>query len=472
MNVDQDRWRSSEPDLLVGDGSRVTQADPMAPVALPAPTLLVVAALAAAAFGQGAYYASGQRLVLVALAAAAVLAIVTARSVVWALRPSVGVCAALAAWSVASAALAGDPGAALPTVLLLAGAVVVVTTCERLDGQQREQLAAACVALGVLVALTGWVGVAWRKTPWALVDQGLWRAATTLTYANAAGGLLAVVALLSLGRSAASPRSVQWAGASCLLLTGLGASLSRGGLLAFLAGLLVLARLCGGARVLRAAVPSALGALVALAGVWPSISASSPPRPGLAACGLVVGLLVAAGAARLGPRRLVAVAVAVPLLLAVIAGGPAREPSRRVLDSRFSAASSSDRAEEARAALRVAAGRPLNGSGPGKADLSWVRDDGAVLFARYAHNEYLQVLAELGAVGLGLLLGLFVAIGREVRRDRAELSALPTWAGAVAGLVALAVDGLFDFGWHVPAIALTGALLVGIVTTNTREDQS
>jgi Kef-type K+ transport system membrane component KefB len=76
-----------------------------------------------------------------------------------------------------------------------------------------------------------------------------------------------------------------------------------------------------------------------------------------------------------------------------------------------------------------------------------------------------QVLAELGAVGLALLLGAFVVTTRTVRRGRA----IPTpglWAGVTAALVALAVHGLFDFSWHVPAIPLTGALLLGIVTTD------
>ena len=459
LTVDQGRRRDPGPDSAV--------APPDA--GLPVPTLLVVAALAAALVGQGAYYRTGQRLVAVLLAAAAVGALRRTTPPAVGRLPIARPAAALGAWSIASAAFAGDVGAALPIVLILTGAVVVVMTCARLDRQQRDQLAVAAVVLGAVVALTGWAGVAWHRTPWALRDQDLWRAATTLTYANAAGGFLAAVVLLALARGTRSPRSALSAGASYLLLLGLGATLSRGGLVAFLAGAVVLARLVGAVPLLRSLAPPALGALVGLAGVWPFMPASSPARPGLAACALVLGLLVTLGAARLEPRALLALAAAVPLVLALVGSTVATNASRRIADARISIASP-DRAGEARAALRAGGSRPLAGVGPGNADLSWVRSDGAVLVARYAHNEYLQTFAELGVVGLGLLLALLAAVARTVHRGRRSDELRPVWAGVAAGLVALGVHGLFDFGWHLPAIALTGALLVGIVTTSEREE--
>lgn len=437
---------------------------------LPLPALLIVTALAAAAFGQGAYYRSGQWMVAGLLAAVAAMA---AARPWWppAQRPLLAAGAALAGWSVLSAAAAGHATAALATALVLAGGLVIVLTCGRLGAAEREQLAAAVVGLGVAVALTGWVGVAWRRSPWALQDQGLWRAATTLTYANVAAGFLAVVALLALARAAAS-RAVVPVLTTCVLLTALGATLSRGGAVAFLAGAVVLARLSGLAATLRALAPPAAGALVALAGLWPSIPASAPARPALAAGALAAGLAVATVMSRLDRRALLVVALALPMAFAGVAAGPGRQASRHITTPRLTLGSS-DRVEQARAALEVAADRPLLGSGPGMADLSWEREDGAVLIARYVHNEYLQVLAELGVVGLGLLLGLLILIAGRVRSaGRAPPCTRSTWAGCAAGLVALGVHGLFDFGWHVPAIALTSALLVGIATTTEREAQT
>jgi O-antigen ligase len=105
----------------------------------------------------------------------------------------------------------------------------------------------------------------------------------------------------------------------------------------------------------------------------------------------------------------------------------------------------------------------LTGTGPGQADLRWKgHDHGSQLYA-YVHNEYLQVAAQLGLVGLGLLVVLLVAITRTLWRARPTGQASATWAGVVAAAAAFAVHSGFDFVWHLPAIVLTVALLVGLV---------
>jgi hypothetical protein len=212
---------------------------------LPLHALLLVVALVVAIAAQGAYYGGGQRTVAVVLLLA-LLAALRARP--WssddALLPPVSAGAALATWAVVSATVAGDIAAALPMIALLTGVVVVLLAVRRLTWGQRDALAAAVVTVGALTAASGWVGVAWRITPWALEDQGLWRAATTLTYANAAAGLLVPLALLAVARLAARP-GVPAIVAACLLLIGAGATLSRGGALALVVGAAVLAWLPG-----------------------------------------------------------------------------------------------------------------------------------------------------------------------------------------------------------------------------------
>jgi O-antigen ligase len=64
--------------------------------------------------------------------------------------------------------------------------------------------------------------------------------------------------------------------------------------------------------------------------------------------------------------------------------------------------------------------------------LHWARPDGVTFAARYVHNEYVQVLVELGVIGLALLvllgLGFFGLLRRGGRiRDRRGVA-----AGAVA----------------------------------------
>ena len=429
---------------------------------LPLHALLLVVALVVAIAAQGAYYGAGQRTVSVVL----LLALVTAlRARPWsrddALLPPVWAGAVLAAWSAVSAAVAGDITAALPVIALLGGVTVVLLVIRRLTLGQRDALAAAVVVIGVLAAVTGWVGVAWRVTPWALEDQGLWRAATTLTYANAAAGLLVPLALLAVARRAARP-GVPAAVAACLLLIGVGATLSRGGALVLVVGAAVLTMLLGPGRTLRAAGPPTLGAVVALAGLAPSMAASSPPRPVLAVAALVVGVGVAVGASHLRSRLLViGLAAAVLAAGAVLAIGGRGGNAAAVAGTRLTIASP-DRAAAARAALQLAAERPLTGTGPNRAVLTWVQESRRVT-SRYVHNEYLQVLAELGFVGLALLIVLLASLAWAVWRGRPYAPSTAVWAGAAAGLAALAVHSALDFLWHLPAIPLTGAVLAGLV---------
>jgi O-antigen ligase len=87
----------------------------------------------------------------------------------------------------------------------------------------------------------------------------------------------------------------------------------------------------------------------------------------------------------------------------------------------------------------------------------------------YAHDEYLQTLVELGAIGLALLLALLGAAALVVLR-RPDGGGYPAAAaGAVAALGALAVHSAFDFVWHVPVIPLTAAALLGLVCAPMRE---
>jgi O-antigen ligase len=432
--------------------------------ALPLHLLILVAALAAAILGQGAYYTTGQHVVAVTLVLSTIAAL---RAWPWtrrdaALGPLVG-CAALAGWAVVSAALAGRIVSALATVAMLLGVAAMLMICRRSTPAQRDALADAAVAIGVLAAATGWIGVAWRHTPWALPDQGLWRAATTFSYANAAAGLLVPLALLALAQRVARPRSQPLVLAGCLLLVGVGATLSRGGAVALTVGLGVLAWLVGPARLIRAVGPCLLGAAIALLGLAPSMPASRPPQTTLAVGALLVGLLVAVGMTVLGGRAIAVVVLSTAVMAAlllprVLAGAPSA-----ILASRASVASS-DRVQAARAALRLIERRPWTGAGPGRAALYWVGPDGRTLTVQYVHNEYLQVLAELGTIGLALLFVLLVLVARMVWRGRGRVGTPAAWAGVAAGLTALAVHSGLDFLWHVPAIPLTGAVLAGLTT--------
>ena len=454
--------RRTVTDLTVPSHGPILTAAPGAadgPV-LPTALLLVLAALSACITAQGGYYAGGQVIPGILLAGALVVAGRTRRLTGDDLRyPPVLVSAALAGWAVVVAV--GIGGEALPVLALLAGVCAVLLVCRRTSAAEREGFAVALLGIGLLVAASGWAGVAWRVDPLTLEDQGLWRAATTLTYANAAAGLLVPLVLLALGRQLARP-SPAAAATTCVLLAGAGATLSRGGAVALMAGLACLAVLTGVRLTGRALAPPAIGAVLALVALAPSMPAGSGNRPALAVLGLLAGVGLAAALERAPVRAQVATVVLVlGAGAALVTLGPLETALQSISVGRLTLASA-DRRAETSAALDLVGDRPVTGTGPGRATLFFTGPDGQAVAARYAHNEYLQVLAELGAVGLALTVVLLGTLFRSVRAGRATAPSPQLWAGGAAGLVALSVHSAFDFLWHVPAIPLAAAALVGL----------
>jgi O-antigen ligase len=120
-----------------------------------------------------------------------------------------------------------------------------------------------------------------------------------------------------------------------------------------------------------------------------------------------------------------------------------------------------ERAASFQAAVEVFIHHPVTGAGPSLPTLTWASGNGSSVY-RYAHNEYLQVLAELGTIGGLLLAGLLLMIIRRLYHARRGNAAVA--AGAVAATAALAVHAGFDFIWHIPAIPLLAAALVGLAS--------
>ena len=430
--------------------------------ALPTSLLLVLAALSACITAQGGYYTGGQLVTGFLLAGALVVGVRHQPLSGHELRLGpVLASAGLAGWTIVTTLAVG--GEALPVLGLLAAICAVLLVCRRTPAKARDPLAVALLGIGVLVALSGWAGVAWRIDPLALEDQELWRAATTLTYANATAGLLVPLVLLALGRQLTHEPSglPVRAAVTCVLLAGAGATLSRGGGVALMAGVVALAALTGVGRTARALVGPTLGAVLALGALAPSMPTASSTRPALAVLGLAAGAMLATALDRAHARVQVGATVLLVAAAALLVMGPLDRVGQSVSDARVTLASD-DRLAETAAALRLLGDPPIMGTGPGGATLFFWGPDGEPLAARDAHNEYLQMLAELGAVGLTLTVVLLIALARTVRAGRAIPPKAGLWAGAAAGLVALAVHSAFDFLWHVPAIPLAAAALVGL----------
>ena len=103
-----------------------------------------------------------------------------------------------AGWAALSAEAHGELAAGLPAAAVAACLAAAAWAAVGLAGAGRRLLTAVVVAVGLVVAAAGWTGVALHRPPLALTSSGLWRAASTLTYANAAAALLVTAILVAL----------------------------------------------------------------------------------------------------------------------------------------------------------------------------------------------------------------------------------------------------------------------------------
>jgi O-antigen ligase len=149
------------------------------------------------------------------------------------------------------------------------------------------------------------------------------------------------------------------------------------------------------------------------------------------------------------------------------------------LDSAFSANSGDIRRADWLIALDMFRESPLSGQGLGGYGTGWINTraqlastsldssiPGHIPPSSWAHNEYLQLLAETGLAGAAVT-AILITLGiagwaRRYRQldsdlDRREMALLS------CGLVTAAIHALVSFPAHLPASALAMALLVGLV---------
>lgn len=184
---------------------------------------------------------------------------------------------------------------------------------------------------------------------------------------------------------------------------------------------------------------------------------------------------------RLGRKQRIALGVAAGLfaLFAIIGVGAERVGQR--LDTTTLEADAQTRHNFTTATLEGAQAFWPWGSGAGTYESVFPRFQAAdsLYYVEYAHNDYAQLLMELGLPGVLLALvvaGLMAVQGvRLLRAYRAErrLSgelALRVWCGL--GATALLLHSTVEFNMHIPALALTAAFLLGVYLRPLRPTRS
>lgn len=414
--------------------------------------------------------------------------------------------AGLALW--AGASTFWSPGAAAPVLEAERGLVYVSAAAAAILllalGANVPALLGGIVGGAVLLAL---YALATRLFPGrvggAYDPSSGYQLAEPIGYWNALGLLAAIAILIAVGLAAhvdhLAVRALT-AGSLVVLLPTLYFTFSRGALGALVAGAIVQvaveprrARLLVTGLVLGA--PAAAGVLYAsrfhaLTAPGDSLTTAQGEGRQVAMIFAVLALVavVAAVALQVAERRLrvpkragsllvaatAAVAVIVLAVGAVSGGdrvmdelGAPVEAGGGDLDRRLLSTSGSGRGDYWRVAAEMAREEPLLGQGAGSFEAHWLLERPVAFHARDAHNLYLETLAELGPLGLALLLGT-LALPLLALRYARRTPFGPAAAGAYAAYL---LHAGVDWDWELPVVTVPAILCAAALLVRTDADE-
>ena len=169
----------------------------------------------------------------------------------------------------------------------------------------------------------------------------------------------------------------------------------------------------------------------------------------------------------------VAAGLAVLVLVAALSSGflsdrwsDFKQPVEQGTVSRLSTVNSSERYLVWDSAFDAAASEELTGIGPGTFEYWWAREGSGIQFVRDAHSLYFEALAEIGPLGLILVLLLVFgpiawSLRLSLRLGRDQLRA--PLAAATAGMAAFALAAGLDWFWEVTVLPVAFFALAAAV---------
>ncbi len=474
-------------------------------------------------FNAGGYFADTQGLIALLLAVVLVLRITLAdepfAGFSGPLAVALGALALYAVWTLGSALWSDAPARAMlefDRALLYGVALALFGSIPRRT--ERTAWALRGLALGIagvcLFALLSRVlPEAWPTARDFAAD----RLSYPLTYWNALGLLATLGLILSLHLASSGRETPAVRVAAAVVCPMLGATLlltfSRGAIVVAVVGLaayVLLGRPTALLSGLLATVPATAVAIAAAYGAdrLATLDPTAPPAVEqgqdlaviVALCmigaGLVRGLLIQvdrrlerrrAGRGTRGGRvppaaRLVgsALVIAAAVVAAVVAGLPSEIErqydrfvasdfqERELLRERLTNPGNNGRLELWDVALETLAKHPARGAGAGTYQVVWTQERPSGQVAVDGHSLYLETLAELGVVGLVLLLVVVASlmVGFAARRRG---SARSLYTALLAAGLAWGLEVGVDWGWEMPAVTLWLFALGGLALASRAE---
>ncbi len=301
----------------------------------------------------------------------------------------------------------------------------------RLDARQRQAWLRVLILLGTVVAVLGhlskWVFPQGDYLWWTIaVPHGLPGPVGGFVNPNHFAGFVAMLAPLALAMAVTDGRKHRWflvfvdVMALALMTLAILFSMSRGGVVAYVGGMGVLAALFF-TRSGRLGKLTMIAALAVLLGA---------------------GLFVAFQNAQVRERLL-----------------SLRHPA--------TTASLQERLQAWRDTIGMLRRYPVLGAGPNAFLVTYPqhRRTSSRAARDFAENEYVQVIGETGIVGAGILALFIWVVLRQIRtalarREEPDFRSAPAIAGAVG---VMATHALVDFPLHLPLYAIAAATLLGFL---------
>ncbi len=451
-------------------------------------------------FNAGGYFAGEPAFVaivlLVVLAARLLLADDPSEGIGRGLLVAASGLALFALWTLISGSWSDAPGRALlefDRALMYLVALVLFGSLG--GGTERLRWMIRGVALAAVVVCAA--GVVTRLLPgiWAIEFPSLTpRLNYPVTYWNALALLAAIGLILCFGMTASERESrvvrVLSSAAMPLLAATILLTLSRGGILVAIIGLVVLALVGHPRGLLSGVVAGGAAAVVAVVFTYRSdLVLSAEPFTRAAreqgeTLAVVIGLCMAAAAglrmltlrlddrlagielAQHARRRILTAGVAA-VMAALVATAVAVDLPRqydRFVNAKTVAASvdprgrlsdpsSNGRVTQWRVAFAQFERTPLRGTGAGTYEITWNQHRPDPGLVRDGHTLYLEVLSELGLVGLAFImvavLAILVGIALRLRGPNRAL-----YATVFAVAVGWAIAAGIDWHWEMPVVTL------------------
>ena len=389
---------------------------------------------------------------------------------------------ALGVWAAVSAGWGGVPDAGWTTLdqlLIAAAALAVGSMLSTTPRQARMVQSAVLIGLGLQgVELLARLGLS--ANPQAYFHGRVLYGLTG--YQNAQAAILAIGIPPALALAASDRRFLRAAGAAGAVLLSAGVLLteSRGGLLALVVGVLVQIVWTRNVRVTTTAVLTLAGAgalVVPLRHVDAALFAGDAEH----AIRVYVVLAFAAAAAAgilaqirmpMPNRRVLAATAILAISVLGIFGGVTVEPrvssawSQLTSDAPPTAAPGSTRLvslsfngrlEAWSVAAGAVAAHPLLGEGPASFALRWTEKRRLEsLYILQPHSLELELLSELGILGLGWFLAFVVLAYRGASRAARGVGGV---AGGVISIVLLQAS--YDWTWSFPGLVVPALVIVG-----------